>query len=207
MIFNIEQLRNNRRGDVALLGSGESVEETDLYALQQRMPIIGINRSWKAIETPWRCFIDADNWDHIRSGEAPKPDLAIFPSPPGTKIAEIDGMNCCVMPFASLLNLPTNRIYDFHGFELDEVGTSGAFAGYLALEVAAWAGYERIWLLGYDCVGGHFFNPNLKQNQKTWDNWNDLLRKARTKLDEHGVQVINCSERSTVDAFDKGGLW
>jgi len=75
---NVKELRNNK-GPCAILGNGKSLSDFDLSAIAERMPVIGINRSWKKLETPWRCFVDPHHWADIRDGTAPKPDLTILP--------------------------------------------------------------------------------------------------------------------------------
>jgi hypothetical protein len=211
MIVPIESIRDVASGQVALLGGGESVNYLDLEKIERRMPVIGLNQSWKSLETPWRVFIHGSNWTDIKSGKAPKPKLAIFPV---TKEIEqtvdewVPDMFVCPLQYLVPRIKYPGEAHPFAGdFSSDlRDGTRAAFCGLLALEIAVWAGFTDIYLLGYDSAGGHFFDPKFSINSTTFEYWNKLLMDAGAVLKARGVRVTNCSGYSTVDAFQKGQI-
>jgi hypothetical protein len=181
-----------------------SILDLDLPAIAAKMPVIGMNRSWHALETPWRCFIDPPNWTDIRGGIAPRPDLAIFPVPQAKSFAgvfpEIPGQAICPVNHLPILVSGERR---FMGFELGK-GTYGFNSGLFTLEVATWAGHNPIHLLGYDNCNGHFFDPRFVNNDKTFETWGQMLEQAAVVLKERGVRVVNCSPISTISVFEEG---
>ncbi len=198
--MNIADFHNAESGPVALLGNGPSLAEWDLPGLAERMPLFGINTSWKLIETRWRCYVDVAHHDAIRAGIAPAPEVAFFleghcrKREPLGPILERVGVPIQSRP------RPSNE-HGFCGGELDG-GSYGLFAGYLALEIAQWMGFNPIHLISYDGEGGHFDEPDVERSAKETESWRRDFRVARACLDRAGVRVYNCSQRSVIDAFD-----
>ncbi len=189
--MQINDLRNRGAGPCAILGNGESVRDVDLPRVAAQMPVIGVNRSWEALDTPWRCFVD--DYEHLADicgGVAPKPELAIFPQPAHAP-APIPGVDTCTVNRLPL-HSPADR--RFMGFELG-IGSWAAFSGLFALEVAAWAGYDPIHLLGFDNTGGYFFHHDagFKPTEGQFVAWDSMLHQAACVLSAHGVSVINCA--------------
>jgi len=193
---NIADFRGTQSGPVALLGNGPSLSGWDLSALAERMPLFGINRSWKIIETPWRCYVDEYHHEDIRLGRAPAPEIAFTVRDPNR--LELPCLTVEVPWTPITQETPKRR---FCGAELDR-GSFGPFAGYFALEIARWMGFNPIYLLGYDGDGGHFDEPGFHRPEFETRTWNELFREARTCLDRDGVRVVNCSPSSAIDAFE-----
>ncbi len=200
--MNIADFHNAESGPVALLGNGPSLAEWDLPALAERMPLFGMNTSWKLIETRWRCYVDVAHHDDIRLGRAPAPEVAFFledhcrkakPEPLGPALTRV-GVSISSRP------RPSGE-HGFCGAALGG-GSFGLFAGYLALEIAQWMGFNPIHLIGYDGEGGHFDEPDVERSTKETESWRQDFRVARACLDRAGVRVINCSPASVIDAFE-----
>jgi len=163
---------------VALLGSGPSINKTDLHAFQ--MPFISINDSWRFWPNEsTRVFID---W-HLQGG--PCPARCVYPE---------DGSVKRPLPWAcDMIPVPW-RIRDgrkpkFNGFNLDQ-GTDAAFGGMLALEYAVWIGHNPIYLLGFDCVGAHSYSDTKIISSKTLSTWRTLLEESLVVCKERGIDVI-----------------
>ena len=217
MIVDIEDLHNTKQGRVALLGSGESVEDINLQMVDKEMDIIGLNQHWRARDTPpWRCAVDPNSYQDILSKEAPIPELLISPLPKvGNTLegqfllpASIQGLNLCpVWHIPQWIKYPRQAhpyCGDFQGFELDK-GSYAPYTGLFALEIAIWAGYTDIRLLGYDCLGGHFFNPRFVNHTTTHEYWAHLLGIAAETIGDR-AKITNCSPISTITAFPKGPI-
>jgi len=230
--MNITDFRDTQSGPVALLGNGptlgtwveslksklaptvlERVEigpprlgvnvdgkfavSVVLTGFTKQLPLIGINRSWKLIETPWRCYVDEAHHDDIRLGRAPAPEMAFSVRDPNRLEVPCPSV---VVPWTPVTQeTPKQR---FCGAELD-VGSFGPFAGYFALELARWMGFNPIYLFGYDGDGGHFDELDFERPELETRTWNGLFREARECLDRDGVRVINCSPASAIDAFER----
>jgi hypothetical protein len=177
--MRIEDFRDAESGPVALLGNGPSLAEWNLEELAERMPLFGINRSWKLIGTRWRCFVDAEHHKEF-SSVAPPHEIAFHLSGNEPKI---DGVTVHWRP-----RLVPGENLRFCGFELD-VGTYGLFAGHFAVELAAWMGFNPIFLAGYDFEGGHFDDPDVERSPKEVALWRKMVSNAREVLEEAGVSL------------------
>jgi hypothetical protein len=209
----MEDLKGTKSGPVCLLGSGPSAG--DVFFHEIGMPCIGINQSWKKMETPWRVFIDPSNWMDLYRKTAPMPELAIFPFPAHNNPAQmrvgireghifmgihpkIPDLTACV-----IMHLPEGQtMYRYMGYQLNE-GTYAPFSGLFALEFAHWVGYNPIYLVGFDCAGSHYFNPTFKITQFCLNNWGRLLAESAPLIRASGVEVFDCSPLSDHGGFPK----
>lgn len=209
----MNSLKGTKSGPVCLLGSGPSAKDVSFFRIS--MPCIGINQSWREMETPWRVFIDPSNWIDLYNKTAPMPELAIFPFPVGQNRAqmrvgmregrvflgihpEIPGLNGCVIG-----HLPEGQtMYEFMGFKLDQ-GTYAPFSGIFALEIAVWCGYNPIYVVGFDCEGAHFFNPAFSITQFCLNNWGRMLTEVAPMIRKSGVEVFDCAVNTALRAFPK----
>ncbi len=211
--IRMEDLKNTESGPVCLLGSGPSAKDVDFYKIN--MPCIGINQSWRDMDTPWRVFIDPSNWMDLYQGTAPKPELAIFPFPAHNNQAQmrvgireghifmgihpkIPDLTACV-----IMHLPEGQtMYKFNAFKLDE-GTFAPFSGIFALELAIWVGYNPIYLVGFDCTGSHYFDPTFNITKFCLNSWGRWLADAASHLHGSGIEVFDCSPLSDHGGFPK----
>lgn len=96
------------------------------------------------------------------------------------------------------------------GVEADPTGirTCGQNSGGAAVNVALHLGARRIVLLGYDCgvPGGkrHFFGdhpPRIQQHVSLFPTWRAAFEQMRAPFDALGVEVVNCSRSTAINAF------
>lgn len=97
------------------------------------------------------------------------------------------------------------------GLSADPEGLrTGGSSGYMALNLAVLAGAKRIVLLGYDCrpVGGknHFFGDHPDKSTQPFDHWRKMYRRVRPALDAAGVEVLNATPESGINAFRRIAL-
>lgn len=80
----------------------------------------------------------------------------------------------------------------------------GKNSGYQAINLALLFGAKRILLLGYDMKGGpgaHFFGSH-EAPLKGCSNYAKFIAGFRTiKPEDYGIQVLNCSRDTALDAF------
>lgn len=91
-----------------------------------------------------------------------------------------------------------------------ESGTllTGRNSGYQALNLAVLAGAKRVVLLGFDmCFKGgksHWFGDHPIANvEADFRNYAKAFRTTLPQLERVGVEVLNCSPISLIDAFPK----
>ena len=202
--MNISELHNSESGPVALLGNGLSLYGLDLRGWAARMPLFGINQSWEMAATHWRCYVDRPHHEAIARGQAPAPKIAFHPEGLIPRKVHIPPMPCETVAVRWLPKLADFRPpTPFHGLELAG-GSYAPFAGFFALEIATWLGFNPIVLLGYDGYGGHFNERSLERPENEATMWNESFVGARQVLDRAGVEVINATVGSRITAFQPG---
>lgn len=99
------------------------------------------------------------------------------------------------------------------GLALDGTGlATGYNSGHQALNLAILAGAARVLLLGYDGKPGaggqmHWFGDHPVKTPPSWlPLFCRKLREAAPLIAQAGVEVVNCSPGSAIDAFRRGGL-
>ena len=97
------------------------------------------------------------------------------------------------------------------GLSSDPTGVmTGYGSGYMAINIAVLAGAKRILLLGFDNkpMNGknHFFGEHPDKSRQPFVLWNKAYRSLITPLKELGVEVINCSPGTAIEAFPKMSL-
>lgn len=86
---------------------------------------------------------------------------------------------------------------------------TGSHSGYQLLNIAYLRGAKKIILVGYDCtmMNGkrHWFgnHPEGLNRNSNYGPWVAHYRRAATQLENHGIEVINCSPGSAIDCFPK----
>lgn len=96
------------------------------------------------------------------------------------------------------------------GLSKDPKGVqTGKNSGYQALNIAVLAGARRVILLGYDCKVGeggkvHWFGDHpIKTPPSVFQEMVRTFRTAVAPLKEAGVEVLNCTPGSAINAFPK----
>lgn len=98
-----------------------------------------------------------------------------------------------------------------NGLEHDPTGLrSGRNSGYQAINLAYHYGAARILLLGYDMQRSdgksHFFGEHPNQQQSPYASFRARFETLKKPLAKCGVEVINCTRRSVLEAFPKADL-
>lgn len=87
---------------------------------------------------------------------------------------------------------------------------NGRIGGYQAINLAVNFGAKRILLLGYDMrnINGqsHWHGDHPNNQRPVWKNRVAHFRNMVPDLRERGIEVINCSPGSAIDAFPMGDL-
>lgn len=89
---------------------------------------------------------------------------------------------------------------------------TGYNSGHQALNIAVLAGASRVVLLGYDGKPGpggrmHWFGDHPVKTPPSWlPLYCRQLRVAAPMIAALGVEVVNCSPGSAIDAFARGDL-
>lgn len=89
----------------------------------------------------------------------------------------------------------------------------GFNSGFQAFNIAVLLGCKRLILIGYDCKEGpqgekHWFgdHPGTMNRKPDWKSWATCYHSTVEILAEHGVEVINCSPGSVIDAFPRSTI-
>lgn len=79
----------------------------------------------------------------------------------------------------------------------------GQSGGYQAINIAYHAGAKKIVLLGFDAKGGHHHgdHPPGIAARSPFKAWIENFRGLAADLKAEGVEVVNCSEGTAIDAF------
>lgn len=88
---------------------------------------------------------------------------------------------------------------------------TGGGSGFMAINLAALGGATRILLgAGYDnrMARGkhHYFGDHPDNSKQPYEIWRGRYRSMVKPLAELGIEVINCTPESDIDAFPKSGL-
>jgi hypothetical protein len=189
------------RGEtIAIIGSGPSAKKAGVELLQGRTKVIAINESWQL--APWAdvlygCDV---NWWRLRDGVRKFKGLKISQS------AEA----CDLYRDIKRIVIPNVKSNDILMEPLGHVGAGGN-SGFQCLNLAVQFGAKRILLIGYDMridFGEHWHprhypplsNPHPNDNLPRW---RAALDKAHASLAAIGVEVVNCSSVSLLNAYPK----
>lgn len=199
----IESYRACASGPVALLGNGPSLNGWDLGPLAKRMPLLGINASWRKVHTDWSCYICPTHHWALLLGEVTNPPNVVFVTE--ATLAEHGAVDASKWSGTAVVVPSLDRDRDgeldrFRGFELDR-GSYGRLAGYFALELAAWFGYNPIYLISFDEGTGHFYDKRLRL---TLNLHGDIWDRTALQTKAAGLRVINANPKSLIRCFEFG---
>lgn len=182
-----------------LLANGPSlVDHADELASAPYM-LIGINRSWEFLRTPYLCIVDRHQYPLLAGSGVHIPHL--FVAARKTEYWQ----ECKATSYTSIPNAGDKR-RPFWCWDL----TQGAFqpsTALFALQIAVWMGFTRIDIFGLDLCErdgrGHFYDgrpmdANMAKRQ------NMHLGHAAKELAGSGVRVVVRNPASKCTAFEKG---
>jgi hypothetical protein len=180
---------------VAIVASGPSLKNADLDALAN-VPTIAVNDNWRKVPTaeilyaadaPWWAYHDyvpefaGERWTQQKG-------------PSGwARHAMAQGLR--VIQSAASPGVSTDPA-------LIHTGSNSAFQ---ALNLAVLGGARRVLLLGCDMTGAHWFgrHPPELRRPSPYDRFRAAFERAAPQLQGLGVEVINCSPISTIQAYPR----
>jgi len=191
---------------VAICATGPSLAAADVAALRGKVRVVAVNDAVRLV--PWADVLyssDARWWKHYRG----------VPEFPGAKYA-IGSAPGRAEPIAPYLEIGVLRHAGTDGLARDPDSLkSGDHSGYAAINLAVHYGVARILLLGYDlgapAVGpSHFFGRHpagLPETSETlYARFRSHYRTIVDVLTLIGVEVLNCTPASRLDAFPRRSL-
>lgn len=188
--------------EVAIIASGPSAKKSGYAAIRDRMPVIAIKENIEL--APWADVVygcDAAWWKK-RNG---------LPEFNGLKVSW-EGSNAHRPPPYPDIKLVEITVFkDEVIFEPTGQLGSGGNSGFQAVNLAVQFGAKRILLIGFDMhdrSGAHWYGRNNwpQGNNPTEDNfrrWRRAFDLAAPKLKERGVEVINASNGTALNCFER----
>lgn len=190
------------RGLTAVVAAtGPSLTVDQLDRVRGRAKVIVVSDAWRL--APWADVLyscDAKWWHHHRDAQSFQ----------GMKVGLSD---CITFPDVRLMRHrkrdDVKGIDPGQGFDPDPAYlATGANSGYQAVHLAAHFAAARVVLLGFDMRGSHFFGdhpPSLKRDAP-FATWIERFRTLAKPLTERGIEVLNCTPGSALDAFPTANL-
>lgn len=184
---------------VAVVAGGASLKDADLSILEGT-PTIAINNSWKLVRFAEILYAaDGFWWQHHKGvcefkGERWTQDRG---APKGWPVV------ARTMGIRVIQSKPTRGL----SFEPSVINTGypGANSAFQALNLAVLAGARRVLLLGCDMFGRHWFGdhpPNVRR-PSPYGKFCQTFELVAPQLNRVGVEVINCSAISKIQAYPK----
>lgn len=184
---------------VAVLASGESMT-ADAAAAVQHLPRIAVNSTFKLAPDADLIYAADRMWWRLHREEVEKlPGLRVSVAP---SHGDLQNYHDWVMYLRD-----TGTIgYDSNPASIRTGGNSS----YQALHIAVQAGAAKVLLLGVDMCGSHWHgrhkpplgNPGAQHFQQ----WTRYFERMAHILRTMGVDVVNCSEISTLTCFRRSRL-
>jgi hypothetical protein len=189
---------------VAILATGPSLTADVCAFVRGKARVIAINNAHTI--APWADVLyssDRHWWPHHKGA----------PSFTGDKFG-IGSTVGKANPFSAYPGITVLKNTGHSGLELDPTGLrNGRNSGYAAINLAVHFGAARILLLGYDMGirGGqvHFFGSHRGMSNPTDAHFGTFRRLFLTMVDPLkaiGVEVLNCTPGSSLDAFPMAEL-
>lgn len=188
---------------VIALASGPSLTAEQIALLNAtRLPVMAVNRSW--IHVPSAAWCYAGDWiDAHKRVMTDGYQGQIWTQSPGCNQPPIWRQGAWMCAGRQRVGLCREPYVIHHG------GNSG----HQALNLLYHFGFERIILVGYDFLPG----PNGEQHSHPdhppdWGNFQHPearrgpMSRIAVDLADEGVEVINCSERTSLDCWPRASL-
>lgn len=185
---------------VVCIATGPSLTQSDVDRVRGRARVIAINDAYTL--APWADALYATDakWWHWHHG---------VPEFTGAKWSLEHSQwvsHRARYPYVQRL-----RNTGTHGLERQPTGLkNGRNSGYAAINLAYHYGAARIVLLGYDmqATGGrsHFFGEHPNRQRSPYPMFRQQFPTLIKPLAKSGVEVLNCSRHSVLEAFPKRPL-
>lgn len=188
-------------GTVFCLATGPSLTARDVDAVRGRGVVVAVNDAHRL--APWADVLYSSDrywWRHYRGVESFHGLKATMEYSPGRYAKEL-------LRWAPEMFFL--RLTGHYGVETrpDGLRTCGQNSGGAAVNLAVHLGARRIVLLGYNMgVPGpkrHFFgdHPSPLSNMSHFPIWREAFEQMAPELTRLGVQVINCTENTSLSCF------
>jgi hypothetical protein len=181
---------------VVIVASGPSAGDVKLSHAIGKARFVAINESWRL--APWAELLygaDAEWWE-TRKG---------VPEFKGLRASQ--DVNACRLPFG-IKHVPVD--FNQLGFAFDKLGTIGwsSNSGAQVLNLVAQLQPKVIVLVGFDMTlkwGSHWHgdHPRINPTHFSIAGWRNSINKFGPKILARGVEIINCSQVSTLTVFPK----
>lgn len=192
-------------GTVACLATGPSLNRADVDYLRGHVDgVIAINDAHRLC--PWADILYSSDrrWYAHYKG---------VPTFQGRKYSIGSGLGKR-NPYPRFLEITVLKNTGYVGLDTDPRGLrTGRNSGFAAVNLAVHTGASRILLLGYNLSTPghqvHFFGNHpsgLNQNTGLYPGWRRIFETLVEPLKTLGVDVINCTEQSSLDVFPQAAL-
>jgi hypothetical protein len=186
---------------VVLLGGGPSLTPADVDACRGKARVIAIKEAWQL--APWADAIyaaDSSWWDYYRG------------------VPDFDGLKYAIQGrtptghdarMTRYEDVQVLRDTGDEGLELDPTGLrTGYNSGYQAINLAVHLGAARVVLLGFDMWTGADGRANWFVNARhhrasPYPAFLQAFASIAAPLKAAGVEVLNCSRRTVLTAFQR----
>lgn len=194
-------------GVAVCLGGGPSLTQEDVNYVRNRAYVIAVNDAY--LLAPWADVLyacDLKWWNWHKSSEAIKANYHFT----GQSALDFAGLKVtpdvqAAKQFDQLLLIKGEHK---EGLSTDPgVVHYGSNSGYQALNLAVLFGAPRIILLGYDMQftdsASHWFGDHPDGVRSNYDSWAPHYRSAAKQQEKLGVEIINCSRHTALEAFKR----
>jgi hypothetical protein len=188
------------RGEtVAVVASGESATQEHVDRLRGRCKVIVVNNNYQ--RAPWADLLyaaDTGWWEHHRKDALQFAGLKVTPS-----------RDFALHHKLHLVELIKDGPLEASQFVMDPKGTlgRGGHGGFQAFNLAAQTKPRLLLLLGLDLKGEHWHGRHPSPLRNPWEskmaNWAKIIDAQAPILAEHGIEVVNCSAVSMLQAYPK----
>lgn len=190
---------------VVCIASGPSLTRAQVEFVRGKARVIAINNAY--LWAPWAdvLYFADERW-LSRFGHAERPEFKAFA---GEKVTIEESGKTPGDPRFHLLRNDDMRAGTPEGLSSAPDGLrTGRHSGYQAINLAVLGGAKRILLLGYDMrfIDGkqHWFGSHpIKNHESEFSGYAKRYRSTVEPLKTLGVEVINCTPGSAIDAFLK----
>lgn len=197
----LPRLADATDGLVVCLATGPSLTQADVDRVRGRATVVCVNDAHRL--APWADVLYSSDrywWAYHKAVPPFAGARATIEYSPGRKPAELSTLAPAMVYY---------RHTGHEGLELspDGLRTCGQNSGGAALNLAVHLGATRVLLLGYDMgdVTGkqHFFGPHPRAiaGRHNFPRWRQAFETMAPLLAGAGVEVINCSRTTSLNAF------
>lgn len=197
---------------VVCIAGGPYLSETDLALVEGRFPAIAVNDAY--LVAPWAdvvYFADHRWWKWHTDGIAKRFAWANFSKEEQrAAFAAFKGQKCTIENTGMMISDP--EVFMLHNLGSEGLCEkpnglhTGSNSGYQAMNIAYLAGAKRILMLAYDMrfagrsTHAHDGHPH-KHPEDVYSGYARNFKTMLPQLTRAGVEVINCTPGSRIDAF------